>query len=61
MNELYKQISRDTRKSKQMRNLALDLGSKGIKLREQQDILYKQLEFKKKFLEARSKINGLDE
>lgn len=61
MNNLYIQIAKDTKKSKEMRELALDLGKDGIKLRKIQDDLYKRIEFKKNFLKARSKINGFDE
>lgn len=59
MKELYLAISRDTRKSKKMRELAFDLNSKqGIELRKQQNDLYKRTEFKKKFLRARNELNG---
>jgi hypothetical protein len=61
MHDLYIQIAKDTKKSKEMRELALDLGKNGIELRKIQDDLYKRTEFKKNFLKARSKTNGFDE
>lgn len=57
MNDLYKQISREIKEGKQMRQFALDLDVKGIELRKLQDDLYKRTEFKKNFLKARSKQN----
>ena len=61
MNDLYIQISRDTKKSKEMRSAALDMGSRGIEIRKMQDDLYKRTEFKKNYLKARSKLNGFNE
>ncbi len=61
MNEVYKQISKDIRKGKEMRELAFDMKQNGIELRKLQDDLYKRTEFKKNFLKARSELNGLDE
>lgn len=58
MQNIYIQISRDTKKSKQMRELALDEGAKGIELRKLQDDLYKRTEFKKKYLKARGELNA---
>lgn len=58
MRDLYIQISRDTKKSKEMRKLALDEGIKGMELRRIQDDLYKRTEFKKNFLKARGEINA---
>lgn len=57
MKDLYIQISKDIRKSKKMRQLAIDLNEKGIELRKLQDDLYKRTEFKKNFLKARSNQN----
>ena len=56
MRDLYVQIRKDTKKSHDMREMALDLGNKGIELRKQQDELYKRTEFKKKFLKARNNL-----
>lgn len=56
MKDLYIQIRKDTKKSHDMRELALDLGNKGIELRKQQDNLYKRTEFKKNFLKARNSL-----
>ena len=61
MNDLYKQISRDIKKGKEMRELAFDMNERGIELRKLQDDLYHRTEFKKNFLKARSKANGLNE
>ena len=61
MRDLYIQIKRDTKKSKEMRELAFDMKQNGIELRKLQDDLYKRTEFKKNFLKARSELNGLDE
>jgi len=61
MHDLYIQIAKDTKKSKEMRSLALEQGSQGIELRKLQDDLYKRTEFKKNFLKARSKANGFNE
>lgn len=61
MRDLYIQIKRDTKKGKEMRELAFDMKQNGIELRKLQDDLYKRTEFKKNFLKARSELNGLDE
>lgn len=57
MNEVYKTINKEIRDGKMLREIASDITDlkKAQKIRKQQELLFKKTEFKKKFLEARSK------
>ena len=57
MNEVYKTINKEIRDGKMLRELVTDITDlkKAQKIRKQQEELFKKTEFKKKFLEARSK------
>ena len=60
MRDLYIQIARDTQKSKELQQLAIDeeYKDKSDEIRKLQDDIYKRTDFKKKFLKARSGLNG---
>lgn len=60
MQEIYKKIKEEIKKSKFMREVACKISDvdKANEIRKQQDDLYKKTMFKKNFLIARSELNG---